>query len=123
MDAKCFEEWQWSKLQTVFIHYLFCYRYWVFRSWGRIGTNIGGNKLDNVSSLQHALQYFEGVYQQKTLNLWSRRKDFHKYPGYFFPVDLDYDQDQVNYVLYLFDGLLILVTQKVAGVGTQSSKN
>jgi hypothetical protein len=26
-------------------------------------------------------------------------------------------------VLYLFDGLLILVTQKVAGVGTQSSKN
>jgi len=92
MHAKCFEKWQWSKLQTVLGHYLFCYRYWLFRSWGRIGTTIGGKKLENKCSLQEALQHFEFLYAEKTGNIWSNRKHFQKVPGCFFPIDLDYDQ-------------------------------
>jgi len=120
MRAKCFDEWQWSKLQTVLGHYLFCYRHWLFRSWGRIGTTIGGKKLDIQHNLQAAICHFEGTYFYKTGNYWSHRKNFRKVPGQFFPVDLDYNQ--VTFIVYVFDGLLILVTLKVAGVGTQSSK-
>jgi poly [ADP-ribose] polymerase len=96
MHAKFFDEWQWSKLQTVFGHYLFCYRYWLFRSWGRIGTNIGGIKLQDKSSLQEALRNFKVLFEEKTGNDWYYRKHFQKIPGRFFPVDLDYDQDQVT---------------------------
>ena len=92
MHAKCFDEWQWSKLWTVLGHYLFSYRFWLFRSWGRIGTTIGGNKLEKKDSLQEALQHFESLYEEKTGNMWSNRKHFHKVPGRFFPIDLDYDQ-------------------------------
>lgn len=92
MHAKCFDEWQWSKLRTVLGHYLFCYRYWLFRSWGRIGTTIGGNKLEDKDSLQEALGHFEDLYEEKTGNVWSNRKRFQKVPGRFFPIDLDYSQ-------------------------------
>lgn len=73
-------------------HYLFCYRYWLFRSWGRIGTTIGSNKVEKKDSLQEALQHFKALYEEKTGNMWSNRKHFQKVPGRFFPVDLDYDQ-------------------------------
>jgi len=73
-------------------YYLFSYRFWLFRSWGRIGTTIGGNKLEKKDSLQEALLHFEGLYEEKTGNMWSNRKHFRKVPGRFFPVDLDYDQ-------------------------------
>jgi predicted DNA-binding WGR domain protein len=92
MHTKCFDEWQCSKLQIVFGYYLFCYRYWLFRSWGRIGTTIGGNKLENKDSLQEAVYHFEALYEEKTGNMWSNRKHFKKFPGRFFPVDLDYSQ-------------------------------
>jgi predicted DNA-binding WGR domain protein len=92
MHAKCFDKWQWSKLWTVLSNYLFCFRYWVFRSWGRIGTTIGGNKLEEKDSLYEALEQFETLFEDKTGNVWSHRKHFHKVPGRFFPVDLDYDQ-------------------------------
>ena len=92
MLAKYFDEWQWSKLQTVLGYYLSCYRYWVFRSWGRIGTTIGGKKLENTYGLHEAVCHFECLYFQKTGNYWSNRKHFQKVPGHFFPIDLDYNQ-------------------------------
>jgi hypothetical protein len=69
---------------------LLCYRYWVFRSWGRIGTTIGGNKLEDMDSLQEAVRHFENLYEEKTGNMWSNRKKFQKVPGRFFPLELDY---------------------------------
>jgi len=92
MLAKCFDERQWSKLQTVLGHYLFFYSYWLFRSWGRIGTTIGGNKLEKKDTLHEAVDHFEDLYEEKTGNMWSHRKHFHKVPGRFYPVDLDYNQ-------------------------------
>ncbi|PNF21175.1 Poly [ADP-ribose] polymerase [Cryptotermes secundus] len=69
-------------------------RYWVFRSWGRIGTTIGSNKLEAMDSLQDALRHFESLYEEKTGNMWCNRKHFEKVPGCFYPVDLDYSQQE-----------------------------
>jgi predicted DNA-binding WGR domain protein len=75
---------------------LLCYRHWLFRSWGRIGTTIGGNKLQPMDSLQDAVRRFESLYEEKTANMWINRKHFEKVPGRFFPVDLDYSQVRLD---------------------------
>jgi poly [ADP-ribose] polymerase len=64
----------------------------VFRSWGRIGTNIGGTKVEPMNSLQDAFRVFENLYEEKTGNMWCNRKHFEKVPGRFYPIDLDYSQ-------------------------------
>ena len=75
---------------------------WVFRSWGRVGTTIGGSKLEVKSSLEltscesvctHLLIYFgnqefeskhdaqrdfEFQYEDKTGNKWKNRDNFQK---------------------------------------------
>uniref|UniRef100_A0AAQ4Q8P8 Poly [ADP-ribose] polymerase n=1 Tax=Gasterosteus aculeatus aculeatus TaxID=481459 RepID=A0AAQ4Q8P8_GASAC len=68
-------------------------RYWVFRSWGRVGTTIGGNKLDKVYDKNSALDNFLGVYKEKTGNDWSS-SNFTKYPNKFYPLEIDYGQDE-----------------------------
>uniref|UniRef100_A0AAQ4RBD5 Poly [ADP-ribose] polymerase n=1 Tax=Gasterosteus aculeatus aculeatus TaxID=481459 RepID=A0AAQ4RBD5_GASAC len=65
--------------------------YWVFRSWGRVGTTIGGNKLDKVYDKNSALDNFLGVYKEKTGNDWSS-SNFTKYPNKFYPLEIDYGQ-------------------------------
>uniref|UniRef100_A0A671XE97 Poly [ADP-ribose] polymerase n=1 Tax=Sparus aurata TaxID=8175 RepID=A0A671XE97_SPAAU len=57
-------------------------RYWVFRSWGRVGTTIGGNKLDKFHDKN-----------SKTGNNWSS-SNFTKYPNKFYPLEIDYGQDE-----------------------------
>uniref|UniRef100_A0A2Z5U1X2 Poly [ADP-ribose] polymerase n=1 Tax=Reticulitermes speratus TaxID=60591 RepID=A0A2Z5U1X2_9NEOP len=74
-------------------------RYWIFRSWGRIGTTIGGKKLEEKDSLPEALRHFGSLYEEKTGNMWSNRKHFQKVPGRFFPVDLDYTQEDDDALL------------------------
>uniref|UniRef100_A0A8D0DDF5 Poly [ADP-ribose] polymerase n=1 Tax=Sander lucioperca TaxID=283035 RepID=A0A8D0DDF5_SANLU len=68
-------------------------RYWVFRSWGRVGTTIGGNKLDKFHDKNSALDNFLGVYKEKTGNDWSC-SNFTKYPNKFYPLEIDYGQDE-----------------------------
>ncbi|XP_051881055.1 poly [ADP-ribose] polymerase 1 isoform X2 [Pristis pectinata] len=68
-------------------------RYWVFRSWGRVGTSIGGNKLEKMSSKEHAVDHFLGLYEEKTGNAWQS-KNFTKYPNKFYPLEIDYGQDE-----------------------------
>lgn len=69
-------------------------KYWVFRSWGRIGTTIGGNKLEQFSDLHGAKRAFFQQYEEKTGNTWEDRHDFKKHPGLFCPIDIDYGEDQ-----------------------------
>uniref|UniRef100_A0A8C3Q0T4 Poly [ADP-ribose] polymerase n=1 Tax=Chrysolophus pictus TaxID=9089 RepID=A0A8C3Q0T4_CHRPC len=57
-------------------------RYWVFRSWGRVGTVIGSNKLEQMPSKE-----------DKTGNSWHS-KNFTKYPKKFYPLEIDYGQDE-----------------------------
>lgn len=54
------------------------FRFWVFRSWGRIGTTIGGNKLDNFSNLLDAVRQFKELYLEKTGNHFENRENFVK---------------------------------------------
>uniref|UniRef100_A0A8C5H0G8 Poly [ADP-ribose] polymerase n=1 Tax=Gouania willdenowi TaxID=441366 RepID=A0A8C5H0G8_GOUWI len=68
-------------------------RYWVFRSWGRVGTTIGGNKLDKFHDKNSALDNFLVLYKDKTGNEWSC-SNFTKYPNKFYPLEIDYGQDE-----------------------------
>uniref|UniRef100_A0AAY4BAQ7 Poly [ADP-ribose] polymerase n=1 Tax=Denticeps clupeoides TaxID=299321 RepID=A0AAY4BAQ7_9TELE len=68
-------------------------RYWVFRSWGRVGTTIGGNKLDKFYDKNSAMENFHSVYEEKTGNAWAS-SNFTKYPNKFYPLEIDYGQDE-----------------------------
>ncbi|KAK4825125.1 hypothetical protein QYF61_024016 [Mycteria americana] len=68
-------------------------RYWVFRSWGRVGTAIGSNKLEQMPSKEDAVEHFLNLYEEKTGNSWHS-KNFTKYPKKFYPLEIDYGQDE-----------------------------
>ncbi|XP_044292076.1 poly [ADP-ribose] polymerase 1 [Varanus komodoensis] len=68
-------------------------RYWVFRSWGRVGTVIGSNKLEQMPSKEEAIEHFLNLYEEKTGNSWHS-KNFTKYPKKFYPLEIDYGQDE-----------------------------
>ncbi|XP_004605484.1 poly [ADP-ribose] polymerase 1 [Sorex araneus] len=68
-------------------------RYWIFRSWGRVGTVIGSNKLEAMPSKEDALEHFMKLYEEKTGNAWHS-KNFTKYPKKFYPLEIDYGQDE-----------------------------
>uniref|UniRef100_A0A672QR19 Poly [ADP-ribose] polymerase n=1 Tax=Sinocyclocheilus grahami TaxID=75366 RepID=A0A672QR19_SINGR len=68
-------------------------QYWVFRSWGRVGTTIGGNKLDKFYDKNSAMDNFCSVYEEKTGNAWAS-SNFTKYPNKFYPLEIDYGQDE-----------------------------
>ncbi|KAK3745682.1 hypothetical protein QZH41_019013, partial [Actinostola sp. cb2023] len=70
-----------------------CY---LFRSWGRVGTTIGGNKLEKCASQEDALLRFCDLYAEKTGNSWSNRTSFVKHPNRFYPLEIDYGQDDVD---------------------------
>eukprot|EP00118_Oscarella_pearsei_P026283 m.309715 g.309715 ORF g.309715 m.309715 type:complete len:959 (+) comp47446_c0_seq1:38-2914(+) len=69
-------------------------RWYIFRSWGRVGTTIGSNKLDHYGSKADAVSQFKLVYNEKTGNLWEDRKNFKKKPGRFYPIDVDYGEEE-----------------------------
>ncbi|XP_077528678.1 poly-(ADP-ribose) polymerase [Haemaphysalis longicornis] len=71
-------------------------RYWVFRSWGRVGTSVGGNKLESMDSLPEAKAQFKAIFEDKTGNMWEDRKNFVKQPNRFYPLELDYGQDSME---------------------------
>lgn len=54
------------------------HRYWLFRAWGRIGTTIGGNKVENCHNLLEGIQKFEEMYEERTKNSWYNRDNFVK---------------------------------------------
>ncbi|XP_028396308.1 poly [ADP-ribose] polymerase 1-like isoform X2 [Dendronephthya gigantea] len=72
-------------------------RYYLFRSWGRVGTTIGGNKLEDCGSCSDsAICRFTDMYYEKTGNHWLNRKNFVKQASRFYPLDIDYGQDDDN---------------------------
>lgn len=66
-------------------------RYWLFRSWGRVGTVIGSNKLEQMPSKEDAVEHFMKLYEEKTGNAWHS-ENFTKYPKKFYPLEIDYGQ-------------------------------
>lgn len=68
----------------------------MFRAWGRVGTTIGGNKLENFGAKRTALEKFMELFAEKTGNLWEDRKSFQKRPNKFYPLDIDYSAVRVE---------------------------
>jgi len=67
-------------------------KWWFFRSWGRIGTTIGGTKLEEKDDAQDAIRDFEFHFEDKTGNRWKNRKDMKKVPGKMFPLEIDHGE-------------------------------
>ncbi|PVD25807.1 hypothetical protein C0Q70_13469 [Pomacea canaliculata] len=68
--------------------------WWLFRSWGRVGTTIGGNKVERCGSQAMAIEKFKELYLEKTGNHWEDRDNFQKQPNKFFPLEIDYGQEE-----------------------------
>ena len=62
----------------------------MFRSWGRVGTTIGGDKTEKFHSKNNAVEEFKRLYGEKTGNDWEDRKNFVKHPNKFYPLEIDY---------------------------------
>eukprot|EP00667_Euglena_gracilis_P001885 EG_transcript_1886 len=69
-------------------------KYWVFRKWGRMGTDLGDFKLTEYDSLQAAKKEFTKTYLDKTGNKWDDRNSFAKKAGKFMQIDVDYSQPE-----------------------------
>ncbi|VDN06111.1 unnamed protein product [Thelazia callipaeda] len=66
-------------------------RYYLFRSWGRVGTVIGGTKTDKFrGNLDEAKQLFERLFEEKTGNSWKDVENFTKVPGKMSLIETDY---------------------------------
>lgn len=84
-----------------FIYYLIWVRsWWLFRSWGRVGTTIGGNKVERCGSQAMAIEKFKELYLEKTGNHWEDRDNFQKQPNKFFPLEIDYGQVSIHIYLH-----------------------
>ncbi len=63
----------------------------MFRSWGKLGTTIGSQKVDQFTSKDKAVKAFTTTFQDKTGNVWSNsRQSFKKHPNKFYPMDIDF---------------------------------
>lgn len=67
--------------------------YYLFRAWGRVGTTIGGNKMEKFLNRENAVEHFEDLYFEKTGNEWRDKKSFTKQPNKFYPLDIDYGKE------------------------------
>ncbi|RNA39363.1 poly [ADP-ribose] polymerase 1-like [Brachionus plicatilis] len=67
--------------------------FYLFRSWGRVGTTIGGNKLEYYSNKNDAIENFCSLYLEKTGNSWASRKYAKKQPNKFYPLEMEYRND------------------------------
>ncbi|KAK7474692.1 hypothetical protein BaRGS_00034057 [Batillaria attramentaria] len=67
--------------------------WWLYRAWGRVGTTIGGNKVERCGSKASVIQKFKELYLDKTGNEWENRDNFKKHPNKFFPLEIDYGQE------------------------------
>lgn len=68
-------------------------QYWLFQSWGRTGTIIGDHKLDPYNTAELAVTEFEDVFRSKTGNRFDSTTEFVKKSGFFYPIDIDYNED------------------------------
>lgn len=65
----------------------------MFSAWGRIGTTIGDNETKYCHTLEEAVKLFKQLYKKQTGNAFNA-KNFVKKPGKFYPIDVDYGNDE-----------------------------
>ena len=59
---------------------------------GRTGTIYGGNKVDEYSRKNDAINTFHDLFLDKTGNQWTERGNFQKLPNKHYPLEIDYGQ-------------------------------
>ncbi|KAH8234048.1 hypothetical protein KR032_007804 [Drosophila birchii] len=79
-------------------------KYWIFRSWGRIGTTIGNSKIEEFDTIISAIKTFQKLYFDKTGNEFEKRDNFTKITGHMYPIEIQYD-DEANICLPDFQSL------------------
>lgn len=72
--------------------------FWFFRAWGRIGTTIGGTKIEPCHTVMEAIDSFKLHFSDKTGNSWESNCEgnFVKRPGKYYPVDIDYGSEETK---------------------------
>lgn len=67
-------------------------KYWLFRSWGRVGTGVGEKKLETYYSVNEACEQFERLFEEKSGNIFGT--PFKKMPNKYALVEVDYTDDE-----------------------------
>ncbi|EGT41901.1 hypothetical protein CAEBREN_31931 [Caenorhabditis brenneri] len=65
--------------------------YYLFRSWGRVGTEVGDSMFERFHK-EAAINEFQKIFHEKTSNEWVYRKHFRKIAGKFNYVETDYSE-------------------------------
>lgn len=69
-------------------------KYWVFRKWGRTATHSCGKRLlCFYEDLEGAKKFFKKIFEKMTGNFFGI-SFFIKYPGKYYQLDIDYDEEQ-----------------------------
>lgn len=84
------------KLQIIVPNVAGSSRLFLFRSWGRLGTQIGGEKTETFYSRESCKAAFMEQFVEKTGNDWNDRMNFKKQAGMFNYVEIDYGYDDSN---------------------------
>ncbi|XP_068632597.1 poly [ADP-ribose] polymerase-like [Battus philenor] len=70
--------------------------YWVFRSWGRTGTSVGGKMLETFPSITEAMIQFKSIYMKKTKYGSFSGHHFVKMPKAYVPLDINYEDIRIS---------------------------
>ncbi|VDK58855.1 unnamed protein product, partial [Cylicostephanus goldi] len=62
----------------------------MFRSWGRVGTLVGGSKTERFDNEFEAVDAFKQIFLDKSGNNWDDKDNFKKLPGRMDLVDTDF---------------------------------
>ncbi|XP_053201315.1 poly [ADP-ribose] polymerase 1-like [Panonychus citri] len=68
-------------------------RFWVFTSWGRVGTDIGGTKTYSFSKLEDARFKFEEIFFDKTGQQYCNRRNMTRKASFYYPLEVSYAVD------------------------------
>ncbi|KHJ86030.1 Poly(ADP-ribose) polymerase catalytic domain protein, partial [Oesophagostomum dentatum] len=64
--------------------------FYLFRSWGRVGTVIGGTRTESFHNEEDAVKAFQRLFYEKSGNEWENKENFKKVPGRMDLVDTDF---------------------------------
>jgi hypothetical protein len=68
--------------------------YILYKKWGRVGTVIGSSSMLKCKTAADARKKFFVTYFDKTGNEWEDREKFEKKPGKYYPVEIDYGNQE-----------------------------
>ncbi|XGW04050.1 hypothetical protein V3C99_015302 [Haemonchus contortus] len=66
--------------------------FYLFRSWGRVGTVIGGTRTESFRDEGSATEAFERLFLEKSGNEWKQKHRFKKLPGRMDLVETDFSE-------------------------------